>query len=75
MKGLKLTRGVCCLRLLSVTGLPEASAVLKRATLRLEEPALLLARDSRLCKGGRALLKRLNTKINTFSEKGAFGCF
>lgn len=52
MKGLKLTWGVCCLLLPSGTDFPEASTFLKRATLRLEEPVLPLARDSRLWKGG-----------------------
>lgn len=52
VKGLKLTRGVCCLLLLSGIDFPEASTFLKRATLRLEEPVLLpLARDRRLWKG------------------------
>lgn len=57
MKGLKLTRGVWCLLLLSESDFPEASTFLKRATLRLEDPALPLARDSRLWKGFTASLK------------------
>lgn len=52
MKGLKLTRGVCCLLLPSGIDFPEASTFLKRATLRLEEPVLPLARDNRLWGGG-----------------------
>lgn len=63
VKGLKLTRGVWCLLLLSVIDFPEASAFLKRETLLLEDPALPLARDSRLCKGFTASLKcPTNTK-------------
>lgn len=38
MKGLKLTRGVCCLLLLSVIDFPEGSTFLNRATLLLEDP-------------------------------------
>lgn len=37
MKGLKLTSGVCCLLLLSVSDFPAGSTFLKRATL-LEDP-------------------------------------
>lgn len=65
MKGLKLTRGVWCLRPLSVIDFPEASTFLKRATLLLEEPVLPLARDNRLCKGCTASVTcRLNTQTN-----------
>lgn len=51
MKGLKLTRGVCCLLPLSVTDFPEGSTFLNRATLLLEDPGPEpLALDSKLCK-------------------------
>lgn len=47
---------------------PEASTFLKRATLLLEDPALLRARDSRLWKGFTASLKG-EIKINKISFK------
>lgn len=51
MKGLKLTRGVCCLLLLSVIDFAEGSTFLNRATLLLEDPGPeLLALDNKLCK-------------------------
>lgn len=51
VKGLKLTRGVWTLSLLSVIDFPEVSAFLNRATLLLEHPELeSLALDSKLCK-------------------------
>lgn len=49
VKGLKLTRGLCCLLLLSVIDFPKGSTFLKRATLLPAEPVLEpLARDSKL---------------------------
>lgn len=65
MKGLKLTRGVCCLLLPSVIDFPEASTFLKRATLRLEEPVLPLARDNRLWKGRTDSEARTKTNKHT----------
>lgn len=51
MKGLKLTRGVCSLLLLSVIDFSEVSAFLNRATLLLEDPGPeSLALDNKLCK-------------------------
>lgn len=51
VKGLKLTRGVCCLLLLSVIDFPEGSTFLNRATLLLEDPGPEpLALDNKLCK-------------------------
>lgn len=51
VKGLKLTRGVCCLLLLSVIDFPEGSTFLNRATLLLEDPGPdPLALDNKLCK-------------------------
>lgn len=47
VKGLKLTRGVCCLLLQS--DFPEGSAFLNKASLLLEDPVLEpLALDSKL---------------------------
>lgn len=50
VKGLKLTRGVCCLLLLSEMDFAEGSTFLNRATLLLEDPgAEPLALDNKLC--------------------------
>lgn len=49
VKGLKLTRGVCHLLLLSVIDFPEGSTFLNKATLLLEDPGPdPLALDSKL---------------------------
>lgn len=49
MKGLKLTRGVCCLLPLSISDFPETSTFLNKETLLLEDPGPeLLALDSKL---------------------------
>lgn len=51
MKGLKLTRGVCCLLPLSISDFPETSTFLNKETLLLEDPGPeLLALDNKLCK-------------------------
>lgn len=68
VKGLKFTRGVCHLLMLSVRVFPDWS-VLNRATLRLAEPAPdPLARDNKLWRGNRFG----SFSYNVFSPKLSF---
>lgn len=70
MKGLKLTRGVCCLLLLSVSDFPEGSTFLNRATRLLEDPGPEpLALDNKLCKKEKEKKDRFSALIIVRSSR------